>query len=710
MKKSLLFTIAILCMISSVFAKKTDIETAKKVGTNFFYERLSQHHQANYPQLSVKEVFSEKYSGKTVYYVMNFRDNGFVVVASDDVVTPVLAYSFEGNYSEENHPPQFDSWMELYAKQIDNCIQKNISATAQIRESWTHLNTSDPEKLSRSPLPDVAPLEISTWDQGSFYNALCPADPAGPDGKVWAGCVATAMSQIMYYYRYPAQGLGSNCYTPYGYAQQCADFGNTTYRWNEMMNSLNFHDTAVARLIWHAGVSVDMMYSASGSGAYSEDAVNAFINNFRYSPDAHLVARDDYPLNGDEYPAILRDNLDHKRPMYYDGYGTGGHAFNVDGYQGTDYFHFNWGWSGSCNGYYYLDNLNPGGDNFDNGQRAMVNLYPDTLTNTYPTYCTGQTVLTALSGTFEDGSGPKNYQNNANASWLIHPQSNSDSVTAIDIDFNRFSTEAGNDVVKIYKGSTTSDSLVGTYSGTTLPPSLRIPGNRVLVTFSSNGSITGDGWFITYTSETMNWCLGTHYSYDQQGEISDGSLNFNYKNNSNCRWVIEPDGGGAVSLSFNSFSTEAGKDLVRIIDLGTGQELAEYSGSFTDSNLPSPVTAPSGKMFIIFLTNSSNTYSGWSATYFTYPVGTQEHGYLNNAQVYPNPVTARLNLKFFNTTSQRLHVEIFTSEGRTVHTENFDLPAGADTKTIGVSGLSRGIYILRLTEDTETVTKKIVIQ
>ena len=115
-------------------------------------------------------------------------------------------------------------------------------------------------------------------------------------------------------------------------------------------------------------------------------------------------------------------------------------------------------------------------------------------------------------------------------------------------------------------------------------------------------------------------------------------------------------------------------------------------------------------MFIIFLTNSSNTYSGWSATYFTYPVGTQEHGYLNNAQVYPNPVTARLNLKFFNTTSQRLHVEIFTSEGRTVHTENFDLPAGADTKTIDVSGLSRGIYILRLTDDTETVTKKIVIQ
>ena len=710
MKKVFILLATILCLISSVHAKKVDLETAKKVAVNFFYERLSQHQQVNYHQLSVKEVFSEKVDAMNVYYALNFPEGGFVIVSSDDAVTPILAYSFEGNYAEENHPPQFNSWMENYAKQIIYCIKNNIAANQQINSDWARLKTSDPGNLKLTPLPDVTPLIISTWDQGSNYNALCPADPSGPDGKVYAGCVATAMSQVLYYYRFPATGSGSRCYTPNGYSQQCADFENTNYRWNEMMNSISFRDTAVAELIWHAGVSVEMMYSPSGSGAYSEDALTAFINNFRYSPDAHLVARDDYPLNGDEFPAILRDNLDHKRPMYYDGYGSGGHAFNVDGYQGTNYFHFNWGWSGYYNGYFYLNNLNPGGENFNNGQRAMVNLYPDTLSNTYPTYCSGQKVLTSLSGTFEDGSGPKNYQNNATASWLIHPQSPSDSVTNIEITFNRFITEQGNDLVRIYKGSTTNDSLIGSFSGNSLPPTLKIPGNRALVTFSTNSTITNDGWFATYKTETMNWCLGTTDLTDQQGSFDDGSQNFNYKNSSSCRWIIEPDGGGAVSLNFNSFKTEAGYDRVRIIDMGTGQELAEYSGNYADSDLPAPVTAPSGKMFVLFLTNNINTDKGWTASYFTYPVGTQEKGFLSNTQIFPNPASDKINFQFYNTSSQHLTIEISTLEGRSLLSAVYNLTSGSDLRTIDVSELPRGVYLLRFTDEGETVTKKVVIQ
>lgn len=710
MNKLQILLLSAFCLFSSAYAKKVDIGTAKKVGVNFYYERLSQHQNIPYQKVSVQEIFQEKYLGTEVYYAMNIPEGGFIIVSSDDNVTPVLAYSFEGKYAEENHPPQFDRWMENCAKQIEYCIKNNITADPQIQADWARLKTNDPGKLLRTPLADVAPLLISTWDQGSFYNALCPADPAGPDGKVYAGCVATAMSQILYYYRFPAQGMGSHCYTPGGYPQQCADYANTSYRWNEMLNSIHFRDTAVAELIWHCGVSVDMMYSPSGSGAYSEDAVTAFINNFRYSPDAHLVARDDYPANGDEYPAILRDNLDHKRPMYYDGYGSGGHAFNVDGYQGTNFFHFNWGWSGYYNGYYYLNNLNPGGSNFNYGQSAMVNLYPDTLNNTYPPYCSGQTVLTSLSGTFEDGSGPKNYLNNANAGWLIHPQSNSDSVTGIEISFDRFNTEQGNDVVRIYQGATTNDSLVGTYSGNNIPSVIHIPGNLALVTFTTNGSITNEGWFASYTTETLNWCLGTLYFHDQQGDLNDGSLNFNYKNNTNCRWVIEPDGGGAVNLTFNSFRTESDHDLVRIIDLGTGQELAEYSGNFTDSNLPAPVTAPSGRMFVLFLTNSSNTDKGWSASYSTYPVGTQDQGFLSNTKIFPNPVNDKINLQIYNTRTQRLTVDISTLQGRVVLSAGYDLKSGTDRKTIDVSEFPRGIYLLHLTDDTETITRKIVIQ
>jgi hypothetical protein len=710
MNKVYILIITSLCLASSAFAKQVELETIKRVGTNFFYERLSQHQQVNYSQLMVKKVFPEKSNGTTVYYVLNFPENGFVIVSADDAVTPILAYSFEGNYSEENHPPQFKFWMDHYARQIEYCKKNNIAANQQITEDWTRLKTNDQYNLKLAPLPDVAPLIISTWDQGANYNALCPADGAGPDGKVWAGCVATAMSQVMYYYRFPSTGTGSHCYNPYGYSQQCADFANTNYRWNEMMNSINFRDTAVAELIWHCGVSVDMMYSPTGSGAYSEDALTAFINNFRYSPNAHLEPRDNYPPDGDEFPAILRDNLDHKRPMYYDGYGTGGHAFNVDGYQGTNFFHFNWGWSGSFNGYYYLNNLNPGGDNFNSGQRAMVNLYPDTLTNTYPAYCSGQMVLTSLSGTFEDGSGPKNYHNNANASWLIHPQSDSDSVTTIILTFNKFNTEQGNDLVKIYKGTTISDSLIGTYSGSSLPPSIRITGNRALVTFSTNSSITSDGWFATFSTETMTWCREPVTITDLEGIISDGSMDFNYKNNTNCRWLIDSDGENAVTLTFSSFNTEAGHDFVRIFELGNTHEIAKYSGDYADSDLPSPVTAPNGKMFILFQSNGITTDKGWTANYFIHPVGTQEYGMLTKTKIFPNPVSDKLNIEFHSSKSHRIFIDMSTIEGRCLLSSGFDVTSGSDLKTIDVSEFPKGIYLLHLTDEDETTIKKIMIQ
>jgi hypothetical protein len=514
----------------------------------------------------------------------------------------------------------------------------------------------------------------------------------------------------MYYYRWPVTGVGSNCYTPWGYPEQCADFGTTTYQWDQMVNSLNFKDTAMATLIWHAGVSVNMMYSPSGSGAYSSDALNAMINNFRYSPNAQLIARDSYPA-GDAYPAILRDNLDHKRVMYYDGYGTGGHAFNVDGYQGTDYFHFNWGWSGSFNGYFYLDNLNPGGDNFTNGQDAMINLYPDTLSNNYPSYCSGQHVLTAEAGTFEDGSGPiMNYENNANCSWLISPEGVSDSIISITITFNRFSTEASNDVVTIYKGTTTSDSLVGTYSGDNFPPVLTIPGNRALVTFQSNGSIDKSGWYASYSTQSMRWCQTTNMMTADQGEFSDGSLYFNYKNNSNCRWEIIPESGGPVVLTFSSFNTEATHDHVRVIDMGTGASLADLSGHYSVPDLPSPIVAWSGKMFIMFLTNDNTTDMGWDASYITYPLGSEEMQALTEPRIYPNPASDRLYLSINSPEETLLTTELVSLDGKTLLTGTYQLQKGPEQRTMDINSIPAGIYILRLTTPEKVYTKKVVIQ
>jgi hypothetical protein len=433
------------------------------------------------------------------------------------------------------------------------------------------------------------------------------------------------------------------------------------------------------------------------------------INNFRYSPNAHLVARDGTPT--DQYTAILRDNLDHKRVMYYDGYGTGGHAFNVDGYQGTDFFHFNWGWSGSYNGYFYLNNLNPGGDDFTNGQRAMVELYPDTISNTYPSYCTGQHILTTLNGTFEDGSGPiENYQNNDNCSWLINPQSISDSIIRITLNFNRFSTESGSDMVNIYQGATTNDSLVASFSGDNIPQSVNVNGGKALVTFTTNGTTRKPGWYVSYSSKSYDWCNGTtEVLTDPDGTITDGSGHFNYRNGTTCRWQIIPSSGGAVKLMFNSFKTEPVHDYVEIYDIQTQQQLAHYSGDFSTSSLPATVIAPSGKMFIFFVTNASATEEGWSASWTTLPLGTQDQSGLSDCQVFPNPASGQVFLQMYTASKKYLTAELVSTDGKVQLSERFATTEGMNKKSVDISGLSAGVYILRIIGDEGLITRKVVI-
>ncbi|MFH1160589.1 MAG: C10 family peptidase [bacterium] len=690
------------------FAGNVKLETALFVGKNFYYERLSQRQQVSYEQINVRGTFTELVNGQPVFYALNFDIGGWVVVSAEDAVTPVLAYSFAGSYTREDRPPQFTAWMEGYAKQIGYSRIQGLAAPEKVVSEWERLSVPDPSLLNLFPgSRDVAPMLTSTWNQGSPYNFLCPVDPAGSGGHVYAGCVATAMAQVLYYYRWPVTGTGSHCYYPSGYPQQCADFANTTYFWNEMLNSMTGQDTAMALIQWHCGIGVDMMYGAGGSGAYSENAAAALRNYFKCHPNTTLEYKDNYTETA--WAALLRDNLDAGRPMYYHGFGSGGHAFNVDGYQGTDYFHFNWGWSGSYNGYYYLNNLNPGGNNFTNGQGAIVNIYPDTLSYTYPPYCTGQTVLSRLEGTFEDGSCPENYQNNSSCNWLLYPQSTSDSVTGIHISFQRFNTEQGNDLVTIYQGGTTSGPVLAQYSGNDIPSSITVGGNQALVTFTSNGSTTRPGWFASYYSETMDWCQGITTLTDPEGAFSDGSFYFDYKNNSVCRWKIVPEGTGAVELSFTAFMTESATDLLQIYDLGTETLLASYSGIYTPPDVPPPVSASSGKMFLIFTTDQETTEAGWEAEYFTYALGAEERDLESAVSVFPNPVSDKLTLRITGIREQFLKADLMDINGKRVLTTGLTIRKGIVEAQLDVSTLPSGIYMLLILGEKEITTRKIVV-
>ena len=669
-----LITITLLIFITdNIFAKKVEIPNAKRVAVNFYYERINQYYKTEYDNIKIKEVFIEKYDNEAVYYIFNIKEKGYVIVSANDVAYPVLAYSFNRAYQPDNQPPQFITWMKQYKAQIIYAINNNIKVTEKTIKAWEHLLSND--KNSLLILRDekqVLPLITSIWDQGTYYNEMCPADPAGPGGHVWAGCVATAMCQVMYYFRFPITGTGSYTYYHPVYGMLSANFGNTTYKWNNMVNYLNESNLSVAELLYHCGVSVDMDYGPNGSGMWNHKAAYSLKTYFNYLLKTEYVFRDSTNLNWD---SLLITHLDKKIPMYYAGWSVpnvNGHAFVCDGYQKGNYYHFNWGWSGSYDGYFYLDNLTPGGHNFNLAQELIINCFPDTINFNYPYYCKGIDTLKSKSGTIDDGSGPVyNYQNHTHCSWLISPQTAQDSVTNIILNFDRFETEDLNDILTVYDGETTAAPVLGVFSGSNLPKPITSTANKIFIKFFSNDKTTATGWLLSYTSTIPVWCNGLTNLTAVTDTFSDGSGSFNYYNGTTCMWNITPEAAITITLNFTEFNTEEDKDLVKIYNAANNQLLATYSGNYSPSNLPEPVTSPSGKMFVTFCSNNYITAPGWEA-YYT--ISTTDIDNKNNVlydlNIFPNPANNLLYLSFSTNETQSLTLKLISIKGKTIYTEN----------------------------------------
>ena len=472
----------------SSFAKKVEVNDAKLVGRNFYYERLKQYQDIPYGSLAIVEVYIEKKNDLALYYVFNFNEKGYIIIAADDAVPPVMAYSFESSYSESNQPPQFIAWMQQYAGQIQQAIMSNADPVTTTIKEWKRLLATDPLTHPAFSGRDVPPFITSRWNQGYPYNEMCPVDPGGSGVHAVVGCVPVAMGQIMYYYRWPETGVGSYSYMDSTYGIQHVDFDSTIYKWNNMKASILTDNHGIAELLYHLGVSCDLVYGPDASGMYNHKAAYSLRTYFKYSPQTQYIFRDSTSLDWD---SLIIAHLNRRMPLYYAGWSDPnimGHAFVCDGYQGTDYFHFNFGWSGSFDGYFYIGNLTPGGNNFNLAQELIINCYPDTINYSYPVYCNGAAnIINYKEGTIDDGSGPlHHYKTPASCGWLFMPQGEEDSISNIILTFDNFDIDP-NDTLVIYDGSLQTSPLLGSFSGTTLPSSVSSTGNTLLVRFKANG-------------------------------------------------------------------------------------------------------------------------------------------------------------------------------------------------------------------------------
>ena len=372
MRKTTILMMTLALFVGQLIASPVGVEQARQLGLKY----VQSHSAKQVAELTLAYTEMTE-SGNPAVYVFNF-DGGCVFVSADNAARPILAFTEGQPFDLERIPEGLAYYLRFYARQIAFAQENNLEPGQEVAAEWAHVAKDGFENDNRSTRGDITPLVSTTWDQNYPYNYYCPSAPNGPGGHVYAGCVATAMSMVMKYWNWPDHGQGSHSYTPQGYPTQTVDFESTYYNWNSMPNSCNSSNyQAVATLMWHCGVSVDMMYGAGSSGAYSQDVPGAIADYFRYTEHANRLDRDLYTKA--EWENMLILNLQQGFPLYYSGSdNSGGHAFVCCGYRENDNkFYFNWGWSGYYNNYFAIDALNTYSGNFNLGQAAIFDMIPN---------------------------------------------------------------------------------------------------------------------------------------------------------------------------------------------------------------------------------------------------------------------------------------------------------------------------------------------
>ena len=278
---------------------------------------------------------------------------GYVIVSGDDATAPVIGYSDHGSFDPDHMPDGMRYWLSECERQIAYAAKTGVKYSAA---------TSTQDATSQD-WAVIGPLLKTHWDQGAPYNKFTPVQD---DQHCYTGCVATALSQVINYFKYPAQvkGKGLGKFSSQDLSQYTLDWANildeyTDSKGDPLGTTTEAQDQAVARLMVAAGYSVDMRYSTSGSDAYHNKVPFAAVQNFSFDAAIHMDEPDCY--DAATWTRMVYENLANCGPMLYGGASEEGmgHSFVCDGYAGNGFFHFNWGWSGKYDGNFLLTALNP---------------------------------------------------------------------------------------------------------------------------------------------------------------------------------------------------------------------------------------------------------------------------------------------------------------------------------------------------------------
>ena len=334
-----------LAVITTAWAASINEKQALAMASEFMASR-------SMPSAGLKMAGKAPLLGATgsqaAYYVFNNGTaSGYVIVAGDDRAPAVLGYSDTGTFDVQQVPEAMQELLDGYAAQIEALDQGAVAA---------------PQLTSRGP---IAPLLTACWTQGTPYNLLLPHVDGSDYAHAYVGCVATAMAQVMYYWKWP-QGATTSipAYVSSTNSISMPALAPVTFDWGLMQDTYMSDDTtsasaqAVAVLSKYCAQSVEMDFMKSASGAKTVNIARALTHYFGYKGTTQLLSRSNYSTQG--WADVIYSELAAGRPVLYAGHkSSSGHAFVCDGYDGNGMFHINWGWNGNSNGYFLLNVLNP---------------------------------------------------------------------------------------------------------------------------------------------------------------------------------------------------------------------------------------------------------------------------------------------------------------------------------------------------------------
>jgi hypothetical protein len=729
MKKTLLLSLFILSSYCT-FGKAVAISTLQAVGSNFLISNGIAGVKSS-SDLSLAYTGMGSYNGLAVTAIYVFIVNtgkGWVMVAADDRVKPVLAFSGESTFDANNIAPGTTEWIQNYETRIAAAIQNITVAQPEIANEWASLATGSGTRTARTT-SGVEPLLATTWNQSPNYNALCPYDTTQLQNTV-TGCVATAMAQVMKYWNWPPVGCGFHSYldTPYGI--QSANFGTTAYQWSSMPDVITGPNAAIATLMYHAGVSVNMQYGVGGSGALCNTR-QSFITpcdefalkaNFHYKRSLHSLYRSGtVPGNimGSGPDSIaeatwindLQADLDAGHPILYVGYNLAngeGHNWVCDGYTADNYFHFNWGWDGSSNGYYTVDDLLPAtaGFNLNYNQVALVGIEPDSFPSD-PGYI-------QLASWLNTSNTPAEYGQPFSVSTSIY-----------NAGINVFN---GDFCARVFDTAGNPEGIMQTIMGQTVTPG----GSTSTLTFSSAGMynlqtgiyslrilyrnsgdtawtpVANNGNYINYTNvafyndtnieivEPLSFSTG--YELYQSQPVSIKVILAN--------WAFETIDNNQPYWPSNSFIGNIQATLNSTTDGSLVYTIAQLKGQVIDTNTIDTFTFSNSSLAVYpgtYLLEIQHQYNGTGNYYLTgstfecnpllvsvaYPTSAPLLSNTGEISIYPNPANTELNIAATDKINQ---LAITNLLGQTVFTQHYN-----DEKvSVNVSGLPPGVYFVKV--------------